>query len=300
MSEANPTGATTTTVESAVGRIRNALFSSEPEKPPVEEQSVQTEDQVEVAETADSGDTQPTEARYKVKVDGEELEVTLDELQKGYMMGKDYTRKTMSLAEQRKAVEAKVAEIDSNLEEARSVIDLELEWFESEEAKDLRQYDPDEYLKKFEKIKGKAEKFEKLKAKRDSERAALYQEQVKKEQELLRQKIPDWLDEGTVQKEYPKLVESMKAIGFNEAELSGIADHRMMVLARKAMLFDQIMSQDLSSKKVKTAPKSVSPGAPKTAAEVSDRKVKEMREKVRQTGDMRQAAAAIKSMLFNK
>lgn len=296
MSEPTPTGATN--VDGATERIRSALFGSEPKQPPVEEQSVETENEAEVVETADTGDTEPTEAKYKVKVDGEELEVTLDELQKGYMMGKDYTRKTMSLAEQRKQVEAKVAEIDASLEEAKSVIDLELEWFDSEEAKELRQYDPDEYLKRFEKIKGKADKFQKLKAKRESEIAAVRQDQLKKEQELLRQKIPDWLDEATVQREYPKLVESMKSIGFGEDELTGISDHRMMVLARKAMMYDQIMSQDITGKKVKAAPKSASPGTPKTAAEVSDRKVKELREKVRQSGDMRQAAAAIKSMLF--
>jgi hypothetical protein len=287
-----------TDVDGAVSRL-SALFRPEQQTPPETEQNAkQTNVQEEVEETADNGDTESTESRYRVKVDGEELEVTLDELQKGYMMGKDYTRKTMSLAEQRKQVEAKIAEIDSNLEEAKSVIDLELDWFDSEEAKELRQYDPDEYLKRFEKIKGKADKFQKLKAKRESEISAVRQEQLKKEQELLRQKIPDWMDETTVQREYPKLVESMKSVGFDENELTGISDHRMMVLARKAMLYDQIMSQDISGKKVKTPPKSATPGTPKSPTEASDRKIKEMRERLRKKGDMSSASAAIKSMLF--
>jgi hypothetical protein len=287
-----------TDVDGAVSRL-SALFRPEHQTPPETEQnSKQTNVQVYVEETDANGDTESTESRYRVKVDGEELEVTLDELQKGYMMGKDYTRKTMSLAEQRKQVEAKIAEIDSNLEEAKSVIDLELDWFDSEEAKELRQYDPDEYLKRFEKIKGKADKFQKLKAKRESEISAVRQEQLKKEQELLRQKIPDWMDETTVQREYPKLVESMKSVGFDENELTGISDHRMMVLARKAMLYDQIMSQDISGKKVKTPPKSATPGTPKSPTEASDRKIKEMRERLRKKGDMSSASAAIKSMLF--
>ena len=296
MSEATRMGPTD--VDGAVSRL-SALFRPEQKTPPEPEQNAkQTNVQEEVEETADNGDTESTESRYRVKVDGEELEVTLDELQKGYMMGKDYTRKTMSLAEQRKQVEAKIAEIDSNLEEAKSVIDLELDWFDSEEAKELRQYDPDEYLKRFEKIKGKADKFQKLKVKRESEISAVRQEQLKKEQELLRQKIPDWMDETTVQREYPKLVESMKSVGFDENELTGISDHRMMVLARKAMLYDQIMSQDISGKKVKTPPKSATPGTPKSPTEASDRKIKEMRERLRKKGDMSSASAAIKSMLF--
>lgn len=141
MSEAPLSGPTD--VDGAVSRL-SALFRSEQPTPPETEQNAKpTKVQDYVEETADNGDTEPTESRYKVKVDGEELEVTLDELQKGFMMGKDYTRKTMSLAEQRKQVEAKIAEIDANLEEAKSVIDLELDWFESAEAKELRQYDPD-------------------------------------------------------------------------------------------------------------------------------------------------------------
>lgn len=42
------------------------------------------------------------EPRYKVKVDGEELEVPLNELLNGYMRQADYTRKTQALAQERK------------------------------------------------------------------------------------------------------------------------------------------------------------------------------------------------------
>ena len=43
---------------------------------------------------------------YKVIIDGEEVEVSLDELQKGYSRQSDYTRKTQQLAQQRKEAEA--------------------------------------------------------------------------------------------------------------------------------------------------------------------------------------------------
>lgn len=43
---------------------------------------------------------------FKVKVDGEELEVTLDEALKGYQRQADYTRKTQELASQRQQAEA--------------------------------------------------------------------------------------------------------------------------------------------------------------------------------------------------
>lgn len=61
-------------------------------------------------------DDQPTETtaaeekrKYRVKVDKEELEVDEDELIKGYSRQADYTRKSQTLAEERKALEAQRA-----------------------------------------------------------------------------------------------------------------------------------------------------------------------------------------------
>jgi hypothetical protein len=50
-------------------------------------------------------ETQDNNPRYKVKVDGKEVEVSLEELTKGYMRQADYTRKTQELAERRKQVQ---------------------------------------------------------------------------------------------------------------------------------------------------------------------------------------------------
>jgi hypothetical protein len=53
----------------------------------------------------DSGTDEEDELpKYKVKVNGEEMEVPLDELLKGYMRQADYTNKTKELAEQRKTL----------------------------------------------------------------------------------------------------------------------------------------------------------------------------------------------------
>ena len=50
---------------------------------------------------------------YKVVVDGQEQEVTLDELTKGYSRQSDYTRKTEKLSQDRKSVEQKSNEINT-------------------------------------------------------------------------------------------------------------------------------------------------------------------------------------------
>jgi hypothetical protein len=48
---------------------------------------------------------EPEPRKFKVKVDGQDTEVTEDELLKGYSRTQDYTRKTQKVAEERKAVE---------------------------------------------------------------------------------------------------------------------------------------------------------------------------------------------------
>ena len=65
---------------------------------PVQQEEQPEEHQEEEQET----ETTNEEPKYKVKVDGEEIEVTQDELLRGYMRQKDYTQKTQQLAEQRR------------------------------------------------------------------------------------------------------------------------------------------------------------------------------------------------------
>ena len=55
-------------------------------------------------------DEEPLEQVYTVKVDGEDIEVTLDELQNGYSRQQAYLS-ALELAEQRKAFEAEQAEV---------------------------------------------------------------------------------------------------------------------------------------------------------------------------------------------
>lgn len=72
------------------------------ESEPAQEQE---EEQPEETDNDESQETDVEEPKYKVKVDGEEIEVTQEELLRGYMRQKDYTQKTQALAEQRRQFE---------------------------------------------------------------------------------------------------------------------------------------------------------------------------------------------------
>lgn len=64
-------------------------------------------DDVVVEESVEDNQKQPEEEqKFTVKVDGQELEVGLQELLSGYQRQADYTRKTQALAEERRKLEA--------------------------------------------------------------------------------------------------------------------------------------------------------------------------------------------------
>lgn len=74
---------------------------------PQQENSTDEDEQEQPTSDTDNGATQNSddEPKFKVKVDGEEIEVTQEELLRGYMRQKDYTQKTQQLAEQRRQFE---------------------------------------------------------------------------------------------------------------------------------------------------------------------------------------------------
>ena len=155
------------TVNEARERILGIISEQPPTEPTeaeVEELEAQPEPELDDQETPES-DTE--ESLYTVKVNGEEKEVTLEELQKGYMMESDYRQKTSQVSEKRKAVEEAQAKLEKQLEEARSFIEFEAADLESQEMLDLKEYDPETYWKKVDVVKSKAERF---KAKQDEQR----------------------------------------------------------------------------------------------------------------------------------
>jgi len=101
MENTNPQGSESLDVNQAASAFEGMMGDSEEAE---EGQSEgQLEDQQETDEVEYDEEPKP---RYKVKASGEEVEVELDELIKGYQQGADYTKKSQALAEQRKALEA--------------------------------------------------------------------------------------------------------------------------------------------------------------------------------------------------
>jgi hypothetical protein len=117
-------------------------------------------------------------------------------------------------------------------------------------------------------------------------------QRLQMEAQAMRQAIPDWKDQARAAAEMGEVKQFLARNGFDDAEVASIIDHRHVVVARKAMLYDKLMAQGKQT--VKTAPPPVAkPGS--TAKPNTDSKTH--RDALKRTGKGEYAAKLIERML---
>lgn len=222
-------------------------------------------DSDEYEEEYDESDDDEELEYYNVKVDGEELQVTLEEALAGYQRDSDYRKKTMKVAEDRKAIEARNAEIDARLQELDSFIKREEETIDWQA---LRRDNPELYLEKREALDEARKVQEKATAERQKQLQEQRQQFIQTEAQRLTEAMgPTWTGEQR-DKDMQAADEYLKSMGVSEEEIAGIIDHRlwrMIIDASKAYKFSQ--TKQKVRKEVRKAPKSVKPGQKLPASE---------------------------------
>ena len=260
-------------------------------------------------------DTQEEETQepstYTVKVDGKDVEVTLDELQSGYSRQADYTRKSQVLAEQRKKADDELAATQqerqkyiSQLEQFNSQADKKLDDFKSVDWIKLKEDDPMDYMTKRDQYRELqenkrlvAEEQKNLQYKQQQETQIKWQEELARQQDIMTKKLPEWNDPN----KGPKLKQNIKSFaikkGFSEQEVNSLIDARSVDVLHKAMMYENLLATKISKKKSKVVPKVTKPGTGTTREEVSSEKVNHLRKKAKRSGKVGDAAKFIESLL---
>ena len=308
MEDTNPQGSATT----VAGAAKTFFGMMEPEQPegqaaePVEEEQVEAQAEDAEPEVQEEVEEKP---RYRVKIDNEELEVDLDELIQGYSRTSDYTRKTQTLAEQRKAVEAERARIDEAAKlrdtyaERLQVIEQMLTQPE-EDISGLKDTDPIGYAVK---MAEKVEREKQLNAVREERQKVLAQQQADQQQRLsqhlaqeserLKAAIPDLADEVKGEVVRKEIRSFAKSIGFSDQELSQVYDHRAVLTLYKAMQYDKLQKgKPAVAKKVADAPKTMKPGTA-TQSNPDAEATKKLMGQLRKTGKKGDAAKLFERFL---
>ena len=313
MDDTNPQGSAKT-VDQAAAQIFGMLEPQQPEEGQVEEQAAEEtveDSEPEEMEASEEVQEQEEPPRYRVRVDNEEVEVTLDELMKGYSRTSDYTKKTQTLAEQRKAVEAERGRIEeaAKLRDAYAqrlqMVEQVLNSAPEENLAELKETDPIGYAVK---IAERSEREKQLAAVRqerlklEQQRQAEQQErlrtQIASEADKLRSAIPDMADEVKGEVLRKEIRDFAKSIGFSEQELAQVYDHRAVVTLYNAMQWQKLQSQKVSAtKKVAEAPKMLKPGTAGKQSTAEQDAVKKLQQRLAKTGDRRDAARLLEKFL---
>ena len=272
-----------------------------------EEDAPEEESSEEQSEEEEEPEEEEQQQTFTVKVDGKEVTVTLDELQKGYSRTQDYTRKTQQIAEVRKQVEAETQAVRAEREQYAQLLGaLQAQLQSSEPQVDLdRLYHegPIEWVRQKEVVRERQEKLGAIQAEQQRlSQVAQYEQQrameaqLASQQEALLAALPDWKDPKKAKAEKALVIESAKAAGFTDEDLKSVYDHRLVLLLRKAAMYDQMVSKRQGIKPVvNNGPRPAKPGAAGRVSTTTE--ATRAKQRLAKTGRVDDAASAIELLL---
>ena len=258
----------------------------------------------------------PEPETFTVRVNGEEMPVTRDELLRGYSRTQDYKQKTARLAEERRSVESErqaLATQRQQLEQTRAqAYSLALEHATEDALTVARGAKTDwSALSRQDPAKAQSDWFEYqaarervgqaiLQARHQAathQEAAVRQAIAQQQEHLVGQAratldaIPELQDAARAPALLADLKHYLGTVGFDAAELDGISDHRLMVVARDAMLYRQMLAKQRSvaAKKLAEAPRVMSPKRSDARSADAD-ELRNLRKRAQETGKLRDNA----------
>jgi len=286
-------------------QVQAEEVEAEPQEAEAESESEDTQDE------SDNTD-QEEEPKYVVKAAGEEKEVPLSELIKGYQLGADYTKKTTEVAEQRKAVEAERQAIEEakyardSYAQRLQAIDQLLSQSQprAEDLQYLKENDPIGYAVKVAELSEQKEQLAAVRAEQNrianeqqSEQAAAIQNRIAQEAAKLAQVLPEFSDKVKGENLRKEIRSYGKELGFTDEELGSVYDSRHVLTLHKAMMYDKLQKAKPSvTKKVSQAPKMLQAGTGGNKVTESD-VVRQQSNRLRQSGKISDAASVLEQFL---
>ena len=273
------------------------------------------EEELEAAEEEELQEDQVEEEEYEqpqlytIKVDGEDTEVTLEELQNGYSRQRDYTRKTQELAEQRKAIEAQQKEVSQKDEIYSQLLPkmeatLKGELGNEPDWNALYEADPIAYVRekdiwneKKQKLTAIQEEATRLQQESATKQRKELEEFVQYGNQQLLQLIPEWQDNEVASKEKMSIRNyGVNVLGYTPQEMDSVYDYRVLLGLRNAWMHDKTLkATKVKPTEKKAVARTARPGTsnvPKTTTPV-----KKARQKLAKTGKVQDAAKLFEQII---
>lgn len=241
---------------------------------------------------------------YSIKVDGEDVSVTLDDLKRDYS-GQQYIQKGMQqAAETRKQAE----EAFNGLTQQRQQLDQLMQQIGQQgvlaqpvpPTRELLADDPLGYIEAEATYRDEMGAYQAQRQTLQQQHQATQQAQGQAQQAHLQEQlselaraIPDFGDAVKAPKMKELLLKQGVSEGYTSDEMSSIVDHRAMKVLHKAMLYDQMMAgKSTVESKLKKARPLIKAGAKRQPDSASKVQAKRM-SKLKSSGSIEDAAALL-------
>lgn len=245
--------------------------------------------------------------KYKVKVDGQEIEVPLDELLKGYSREADYTRKTQAVATERQKLEQERQGLGGEREQYKSLLGFYNQQITAalgtpEDLDKLRTEDPAAYAvrsadrlnlqERLARIQGEQQRI----AQEDAQKAFQQRQQtVMAELQKLHAAVPEWKDPAKFQAGMQPIYAYAATQGFDRADIDAITDHRILLALRNAAAYDALQRKAPEVQKKVEAVKVLKPSA-STSRPAQATQAQESAQRLQKTGRVEDAAAVMRQI----
>ena len=278
------------------------------EAPESQPESEGTKEQVtENTETTEETQTELEEPElHRVKVQGQELEVTLDELKSGYSRDSDYRQKTHTLGLEKRDLETQKNSLrqsyDTRLSELNDLIataDATVRQQQgSEDLQKLYDEDPTAAARLDYQLRQQNRQLEEVRSKAKEAQQTQYNEFLNTQRELAATKIPEFADPNKADTFKVNMRNSLRNYGFNDSEIGSLADHRFLMVAKDAMSYQNLKDKKpIVQKKVANAPRVVKSGVAKSNTSSGREQIRQKIGKLAKTGHIKDAQNAILDMI---
>jgi hypothetical protein len=243
---------------------------------------------------------------HRVKVSGQELEVSLDELKAGYSRDSDYRQKTHTLGMEKRDLETQKNSLrqnyDTRLSELNDLISTADQFVKNKQGGQdlakLYQEDPTEASRLDFELRQESSRIESLKSKAREVQSQQYESYLQTQKELAATKIPEFSDPNKADNFKLSMRNTLRDYGFNDQEIGSLADHRFLMVAKDAMSFkSRTDKRPIASKKVANAPKVLKAGVAKSDVSSGREQVRNKINTLRKSGHIKDAQSAIADMI---
>jgi len=289
---------------------------SESDQPEVTDET-QTETEQETSDVSETDVSQEQtediqkepDSTFTVKVAGQELKVTLDELKKGYSRDADYRRKTEELSFEKKQFQSETEQqrqdYSKRITELNQILAFTQQQLNSEinnvDLNKLYEEDPVEATKVERQIRLKKEKMMEAANKLQQEQQRQLSSYVQEQQKILAEKMPEFNDAQKASTAKNNLRNFLNSYGFKDAEIGQIYDHRIVMLVNDALKYRNVKNvKPVSAAQASKPGKFLSSGVKKDSNDMNFQRRKEKLGRLKKTGNVKDAASIFYDIITNK